>query len=188
MKFNQYFCSGLVSLSFLFAPGNVWSFEEKACIQSDFTTQVKHKIGPFGLLEVILSIHKEKCVFKIEHKKFYSQHYEIDVCRTPIHIKKGTGGVDVVKRIDCSDIKNTSDYCENLRMLENILQDDGLIFAEGEKELLTSDHGKIYCTYGLVQKYLREGDVLSQYDEEDKTQGTFEPLYPKDVPSAMPTP
>lgn len=189
MRFNVgYLRLPIFFITIMVTMNNAWSFEDKACIKSDFETQVKHKIGPFGLLEVILSIHKQKCVFKIEHKKFYSQNYEVDVCRTPIHIKKGAGGVDVIKRLDCNDIKNTSDYCENLRMLENILQDDGLIFANGEKEVLVSDHGKVYCTFSLIQKYLRDGDVLSQYDEEEKVQGTFEPLYPKDIPTPVPTP
>ena len=185
MKFKNYVVTMLSLLSMLVVL-SAHAFRPDECLNAQFQTEVKHKIGPFGLLEITLKVSKSNCKIQIEHKKFYAQNYEIDVCRTPIHIKKGTGGVDVIKRVDCTDKKNTSDFCDQLQMLENILQDDGLIFADGEKEILTSANGQIYCAFSLIQKYLRDGDVLSRFEEKDRVQGTFEEL-PPSVTTQVPT-
>jgi hypothetical protein len=38
-----------------------------------------------------------------------------------------------------------------------------LIFAEGERENIQSAHGKTYCAYLLLRKYLEEGILFSKY-------------------------
>jgi hypothetical protein len=143
----------------LFAAG----FSGQECLKANFSTQVRHKGQPFGLAENILEVDKRNCLVKINHKKmrFLKEYWEIDVCRGPIHVKSGTGAVDVARRSgDCSRTDDSA-FCQELRTLESVLQNDGLIFADGAKEELNDPHGMIYCSYLLLQKYLRVGKILS---------------------------
>ena len=39
----------------------------------------------------------------------------------------------------------------------SIIQDEGLIFADGARENLDADHGKVYCTFLLLSHYLNRG-------------------------------
>jgi hypothetical protein len=47
----------------------------------------------------------------------------------------------------------------------DVIQDDGLIFAEGDRDDLNSNHGKTYCTYLLLKKYLNDSVIFSRYTE-----------------------
>jgi hypothetical protein len=47
----------------------------------------------------------------------------------------------------------------------DVIQDDGLIFAEGDRDNLYSDHGRTYCSYLLLKKYLNESVIFSRYTE-----------------------
>jgi hypothetical protein len=44
----------------------------------------------------------------------------------------------------------------------NLVQEDGLIYAPGERDDLSSDHGKTYCLYLLAKNYLDEGKIFSR--------------------------
>ena len=47
----------------------------------------------------------------------------------------------------------------------DVIQDDGLIFAEGDRDNLSSDHGKTFCSYLLMKKYLNESVIFSRYTD-----------------------
>ncbi len=139
------------------------AFTDSACLKSSFTTKVSHKSFPLGLSETVLTVSKDGCVITIEHEKlkYMKKKWVVDVCRGPIHIKYGTGSIDVFKRLgDCKG-SMISDYCSNLSEIELLLQDDGLIFADGDKGNLDQDHGKIYCSYMLALSYLEKGMVFN---------------------------
>ena len=89
----------------------------------------------------------------------------IDVCRGPVHIKKGAGTVDVIKkRINCSQ-STKNEFCSEAKNLATIVQDDGLIFAKGIKEELESDHGKVFCSFLLLNKYLQDSVIFNNFDQ-----------------------
>jgi len=159
-------------LMFVLIPGIAFGFSDTACLGNGFETTVSHKAKPLGLLENTLSISKNYCVLEIESKKweFLKKKWSIDICRLPVHIKYGTGAVDIYKRKG-SCPPYTSDvvgniYCQQLKELEKLILDEGLIFAKGLKEDLSSDHGKVYCLYMLLQGYLREGTIYSPDSKE----------------------
>ena len=94
----------------------------------------------------ILEIKQEK-IKDAEKLKFIKKKWEVDVCREPIHIKYGAGTVDILKRKNrCPELGKT-DFCESFVEMKEALLDDGLIFAKGEREDISSDHGRIYCSY-----------------------------------------
>lgn len=157
------------------------SFNDTECLNSDFSTNVTHKGKPFGMTKNILDIQKENCVITIKHEKmnFIKNKYVVDVCRAPVHIKSGTGAVEVLKRSgDCLD-RASGDFCKMVKDIEEILQDDGLIFAQGEKEDIKSDHGRVYCSFILLQSYLRNGQVLSRHSRNLILPGYAEPSKPE---------
>ncbi len=152
-------CSTLLIL--LLLKTQAYAFSVKDCFKSDFTVSVKHKGWPLGLSNNILNISKSKCdiYFSHERVKYLKSAWHIDVCREPVHIKKGSGAVEVIKKTrECSKNSENS-FCSEIRKLKENVQNDGLIFAAGSKEKLGSDHGKVYCAYGLLKLY-EKGHII----------------------------
>jgi hypothetical protein len=140
------------------------SFDE-ACLGGNFNSKISHKVAPFSLLQNDLIIKKENCTVNLTFKKWslFEKKWIVDYCRMPVHIKYGNGSFDVFKRTeDCSKVKDKKErpeFCKKYEELENIVSDEGLIFANGLKEDITSDHGKIYCIYLIFKSYLQDGIV-----------------------------
>jgi hypothetical protein len=127
--------------------------------------------GPlFGLLKQEFVIDKKNCILHISHKKYLPREWTVDVCREPVHIKVTSAtGVDVAKKetecIKKDKSRDTSDFCSQYFTMMDVIQDDGLIFAEGDRDNLSSAHGKTYCSYLLLKKYLNDSVVFSRYTE-----------------------
>lgn len=174
----QFFKFSLLALLFpILAHAN--SYTELECLDASYESTISHKGFPFGLTKNILTIVKDRCVITIHHEKlkFIKDQWVIDVCREPVHMKKGVGAVEVIKRDGLCVEGSKSSYCGELARLKTLIQDDGLIFADGEKEDLSSDHGKVYCAFSVIGRYLQQGIVLSRHG------GTVIPL-----PSSSPMP
>jgi hypothetical protein len=154
----------LVTNSKLFA-----SFDEKECLESQFSIKITHQQGPMGLFTKKLILEKQKCLLQITEQqlKFFKNAWTVDVCRTPVHIKTQEGTVKVFKKEGpCyKAIYMNNPFCLESKKIKTIVQDDGLIFAPGEKESLQSDHGKTYCSYLLLTRYLDESIILSRDDQ-----------------------
>lgn len=165
-KFSQFL---LFSIFFSLALQAEIRFDARVCLDQGFQTEVVHKGHPFGLTETKLMIEKESCVLKISHESFkvIKKAWEVDVCRAPVHVKSGAGAVTVLRREGhCVEGVN-SRYCQEIKKIDQILQNDGLIFADGEKENMATPHGQIHCSYFLIRKYLFEGLVLSRHELEN---------------------
>ncbi|GAB4017967.1 MAG: hypothetical protein Fur0010_18920 [Bdellovibrio sp.] len=141
-----------------------WGFDDNACLQSQFDVNISHKAPPLGLSRNVLELKKEGCVITLEHTKYFfvKRSWKIDVCREPVHIKQTGSSVNVLKRTHPCSEGDMTEYCTDYFQMREIIQDDGLIFAEGEKEDLNSDHGKVYCAYVLIDTHLQRGIVLSR--------------------------
>ena len=142
-KFSFLFIISLITTS-AFA-----TFSEKECLDSSFELKVTHKDKrTFGLAKVSLSLVKDKCEIIVKHDKFkfIKNEWKVDVCREPVHIKSGVKGVEVLKKNGPCPNKKSADFCDALNSIKNVVQDDGLIFAPGEKENISTDHGRIYCS------------------------------------------
>ncbi|MBH46693.1 MAG: hypothetical protein CME71_00825 [Halobacteriovorax sp.] len=174
----QFFKFSLLILMSLpsFAMAN--SYTESQCLDASYETSISHKGFPFGLTQNILGVSKEKCVITISHEKlkFIKDAWVVDVCREPVHMKKGAGAVEVIKREGLCVEGTKSSYCGELDRLKSMIQDDGLIFAQGEKEDLSSDHGKVYCAFSLLQRYLGQGIVLSRHSGSIMPQPSSSPM------------
>lgn len=160
----------------------------KGCLNTDISTKIDHSGKFWGLIKHNLEIEKSKCVMKIHHKKLFSNNWEIDVCRQPVHIKIVSSGIEVLKKDgECpqnlAPTAKRSDYCKELDKIILAIQDDGLIFAEGEKENLSTSHGQIFCVYALLKKYLLDGFVMSRREDFDWSKGveSIKPLESCDI-------
>jgi hypothetical protein len=182
MRFFKF--SVLVLLIPLFASARVYT--EAECLDANYEASIVHKGFPFGLTDIKLGIAKDRCVITVSHEKlkFVKSEWVIDVCREPVHMKKGAGAVEVIKREGICAQGAADSYCAEVVRLKNLIQDDGLIFAEGEKENLDSDHGKVYCAFILLQRYLDQGITFSRHGGTTlpKPEGSPLPLNEEVVP------
>lgn len=145
-------------------------FSPKSCLDATYKMKMTQKGPLFGLLTHQFVIDKKNCILHISHKKYLPKEWIIDVCREPVHIKVTSAtGVDVAKKEnDCTkkdNSKDTGNFCSQYRDLIDVIQDEGLIFAEGDRDNLESDHGKTFCSYLLLQKYLDESVIFSRYTD-----------------------
>lgn len=145
-------------------------FSSKSCVDSSFNMRMIQKGPLFGLIKQEFIIEKNNCIVHMTHKKYFPKEWFIDVCREPVHIKVTSAtGMDVAKKVaECvkkDNSRDTSNFCSQYFDMMDVLQDDGLIFAEGDRDDLNSDHGKTYCTYLLLKKYLNESVIFSRYTE-----------------------
>ena len=145
-------------------------FTSKSCLDASYVMKMTQKGPLFGLLKQEFVIEKKNCIVRISHKKYFPKEWLIDVCREPVHIKViSATGVDVAKKetqcLKKDNSRDTSDFCSQYFSMLDVIQDDGLIFAEGDRDNLTSDHGKTYCSYLLIKKYLDDSVTFSQYTD-----------------------
>ncbi|HXH29754.1 MAG TPA: hypothetical protein VNJ01_02965 [Bacteriovoracaceae bacterium] len=145
-------------------------FSSKSCLDASYKMKMTQKGPLFGLLKQEFIVDKNNCIVHVIHKKYLPKEWIVDVCREPVHIKVTSAtGVDVAKKeAECFNqdkTKDTSDFCSQYFDLLDVIQDDGLIFAEGDRDDLSSNHGKTYCSYLLVRKYLNESVVFSRYTD-----------------------
>jgi len=156
----------LLIFTFLFSSLGYSYFSDNECLDINFDAKISHKGKPFGLFTQELGITKERCEIKIHHRKykFLTSDWVIDVCREPIHIKKmGLRSVSIYrKNKECTENSN-DEFCQIFYDVEKMIQADGLIFAKGEKEDLSSDHGKVFCSFLLLKKYLADNVILSSH-------------------------
>ncbi len=163
------FKSSVLFFTFILS-SNLLAFSTNECLKNDFNVQVDHKGFPFGLMDVKLGIDKSGCNITVRHQKYkyLNSQWDIDVCRGPVHIKKGSGAVEVIKKVNNCSSASKDDFCVELKDMSMTIQDDGLIFAEGIKEDISSHHGKVYCSFLLLQRYLNDSIVFnsgSEYDD-----------------------
>ena len=149
--------------------GKIGAFSDNECLKSTFKTEISHRGFPLGLTQRILSIEKKDCQLEIRHQKwkFFKRHWTADVCREPVHLKETTGSVEVIKKTASCTLEKSGQnpFCQNFGELKNMIQDDGLIFALGDKEELASEHGKVYCAYLLLLAYAERGIIFSRSKE-----------------------
>lgn len=158
-------------------------FSGKDCLNSSFNIEVSHKGPPFGLFNNKLRIDKKNCVIIIEKEKFryLRSRWEFDTCRFPIHIKEGAGAINVHKKVRPScdfSSENKDKFCNSLKELKGVVQDYGLIFANGEKENIGTDHGKVYCSFLLINFYFDKSTIFGLQDDE-KANNVFGDIFNK---------
>ncbi len=135
----------------------------KDCLKSSHQIKVEHKGAPFGLTSHKLEFKKEQCLLDIRYKYlFFPEEWRLDFCRAPIHLKKNFSGTpEVYKHTgNCQKTSESLNFCQSRDHLLEILENHALIFAEGNRDSLDSDHGKAYCNFILVKHYLG-GKVFS---------------------------
>jgi hypothetical protein len=152
------------------APKSPIRFSPKACLDSGYKMTMVQKGALFGIMKHEFVINKSGCIINVTHRKYLPKEWIVDVCREPVHIKVTSAtGVDVAKK-DNACIKNdksrdTGDFCSQYFDLIDVIQDEGLIFATGDRDNLESDHGKTYCAYLLLKNYLVQGTIFSRYTD-----------------------
>lgn len=167
-------------------------FTSSACLEANYKMRMVQKGALFGLLKHEFVINKKGCHFTVTHRKYVPHEWKIDVCREPVHIKVTSAtGVDVAKKtnecVNNDKSRDTSDFCSQYFDLIDVIQDEGLIFAEGDRDDLNSDHGKTYCSYLLLRRYLLDSVLFSRYTDVPEIFETKAPVK-TEAPAAVETP
>jgi hypothetical protein len=188
MRFFKYSLF-LLLINFSFAADQPKLFNSKDCLKSVFQIQISHKTGPFGIFRNHLAINKDQCIIEVKHKKYLEKQWLVDVCREPVHIKVNShADVEVAKKdLACSTpTKEKQGFCFHSQEILNLVQDHALIFANGLKEDLTSDHGKAYCSFLLLKKYMQKDTIYSILAEETLSvfEGEVKEAKPVSVPAS----
>jgi hypothetical protein len=136
-------------------------FKTSECVGTSFQGKFDVQKGPFGILPLSMSIKKNRCIIDIEKKFIFTSSWQVDLCREPVHIKQKTWTGDSFELRKNYPCKDNMAYCQLIDDLIVSIENDALIYAKGERETLSSDHGKFYCTYLLIKNYLRDAKVFS---------------------------
>ncbi len=174
-------------------------FSSKACLDANYTTKIEHRGPLFGLLPHELVLEKKNCLVKISYRRYLPKEWVVDVCREPVHIKVSSAtGVDVAKKTsDClkaDKSRDTSNFCSQYFDMIDVIQDDGLIFAEGDRDSLSTPHGRTYCVYLLLERYLGDSVLFSRYTdvpsifEKAKAEAVAPVVTPAPAQTAAPVP
>lgn len=140
-------------------------FTSQECLQASFETDIKQGKKYFGLVDSKLTVKKDKCSIKIFYKNILEKEWLIDICREPVHMKITTAASQsVFKRETNCELDSKNEFCQNWKELSELILDYGLIYAEGERELLSTSHGKTYCSYLLLKKHLGDGVLFSTFE------------------------
>jgi len=146
----------------IFSVSPIWSmFTPSECVSNSFQGSFSIEKAPFGILSLKMSLKKNRCIIHIEYNYLINTHWTIDLCREPVHIKKKSwngDGFQIRKNYPCKDDQT---YCQQVDELLSNIENEALIYAKGERETLSTDHGKFFCSYLLLKNYLKEGKVFS---------------------------
>jgi hypothetical protein len=165
MRSNLFKTSVLVALWSSSSHG-MERFSPQACLEARYRSVISHSGPLFGLFTRELVVDKKDCVLKVSHRRWVTHDWVVDVCREPVHIKSTSmTGVTVAKKTAACGTPEAgeTDFCKQYSALMDAIQDDGLIFAEGDRDSLASPHGKTYCAYVLMERYLKDSLMLSLY-------------------------
>jgi len=140
------------------------AFEDHACLMQDFSLAIKRPSKMLDFFTPTLTLTKNGCELTIERRLYWGKSWVIDVCRGPIHIKfQQFRHAAWMKKESCLGQTKPDKFCAEYKKLLELIQEDGLLYAAGERDDLQSDHGKTYCLYLLAQSYLGEGKLFSRH-------------------------
>ncbi len=158
-------CHGLaLALLMWLVGGTSWAFTDQACLMQDFEVTITKSNNFLRFLMPTLTLKKAACELTVEQKRWrWSKTWIIDVCRGPVHIKyQNFSNAAWMKKASCYGQEKSDRFCRGYQQVMNLVQEDGLIYAPGERDDLSSDHGKTYCLYLLAKNYLDEGKIFSR--------------------------
>jgi len=125
----------------------------------------------FNFLKHKLFLSKDRCVITVKNEKYFlsKKEWVIDICRVPVHIKMSGDAGRVVKKVKRCDpfleVQNKDDFCSQGDQVLKEISDLGLIYAQGERGDITSDHGKIACMHKLIYDYVINDVIFSVLDQ-----------------------
>ena len=142
-----------------------WAFSDQACLMQDFEVSITQPSKFLQFLMPTISLKKAACELTIEKKRWkWAKTWIVDVCRGPVHIKfQNFRSAAWMKKASCYGQEKSDQFCRGYQQIMQLIQEDGLIYAPGERDDLSSDHGKTYCLYLLAKSYLDEGKLFSRH-------------------------
>lgn len=137
-------------------------FSSDICVTGEFVAQTQRQGAFWGAFKREFKVSKSRCKVVIKHDDVISSEWEIDICKEPINLKveQYFTKKHYIKEEICTK-KSKSTFCRKVYELSALINKEGLVLAEGERDSLETEHGKIYCLSLILEKYLMKGDVFS---------------------------
>ena len=140
------------------------AFEDHACLMQDFSFAIKRPSRLLDFFTPTLTLTKNGCELTIEQRWRWAKTWVVDVCRGPVHIKfQQYRHVARMKKESCQGSSRPDKFCQEYQKLMDLIKEEGLLYAAGERDDLLSDHGKTYCLYLLANSYLGDGKLFSRH-------------------------
>ncbi len=133
-------------------------FTSSECTSANFSKQILLPAKYLGIFKREISLSKERCLLSLKFKSsFWFSKWEVDLCRDPIHLRYENFLGPELFRKNVSCIKGYSDqFCDSAAKLKEVIQNELLLFAEGERDQLSTSHGTSYCLNLLFASYLEK--------------------------------
>ena len=159
-KFGPKFLIVLVFFSFIeFNINQAFAmFSSSDCIVANFSKQIFLPAKYLGIFKREISLAKDRCLLSLKFKSsFWFSKWEVDLCRDPIHLRYENFLGPELFRKNTSCLKGQSDqFCDSAAKLKEVIQNELLLFAEGERDQLSTSHGTSYCLNLLFASYLEK--------------------------------
>jgi hypothetical protein len=162
MEFKQLrnlFCFVLSIISFHASA----MFSSADCIGASFSKNVELPKKFFGVFKRDIMMTKERCILSLRYKySFWFSKWEVDICRDPIHVRyENFFGPELLRKDGECEKNSQGVFCQKWKELQSIIDNELLIYAEGERDQLNSLHGTSYCLDLLFKGYLSKNFSFS---------------------------
>jgi len=174
----------LVFLSFF----SLSSFSlDNECVRANFDISIEREGAFWGMLPYKLKVSKDRCVIKLVRDNVLKSNWELDLCREPVHLKvyQYFTKKDFLKEEACHD-KTKNTFCRKKDEFIKVIEKEGLVHVKGEREDFSSDHGKLYCLYGLVKDYLNNSILFSMTQDYESLHGQAQILEEVEMKQGLP--
>ena len=131
-------------------------FTSSECILTSFKKKIQLPNKYFGIFKRELFLSKERCLMSLKYKySFWFSQWEIDLCRDPIHVRyENFFGPELIRKDGECDKGQKNSFCQTLSNLHDLIDNELLIYSEGERDQISSGHGTAYCLDLLFKSYL----------------------------------
>ena len=164
VNFNYRKFFSLCGISFIVFATSAMAFDDHACLMQDFSVSIKRPSKFLDFFTPTLTLTKSGCELTVEQRWRWAKTWVVDVCRGPIHIKfTQYRHAAWMKKESCFGQNKSDKFCSEYQKLMDLIQEEALLYAAGERDELQSDHGKTYCLYLLAQSYLGDGKLFSRH-------------------------
>lgn len=132
------------------------------CLKSSFEVKIEKKGALWGYFNHEINLKKDRCNLSLESKNLLEEKWNVDICREPLHLKVFQYFSEKVyfQESECMD-DSVETFCKKRYEILKLIEKEVLVNAEGERVNFSSEHGKAFCAYKLLESHLLNARIFS---------------------------